>query len=110
MKLDTEPFPTNVINFEDKKELVRPSQADTTQGKEVIVSDKPRVKMIKPRSLEPGVWKVNYRRWSGTRVKPSTMLLKKYTRKWRNVFQRLGSIKRARMPSLGITGHKDRVA
>jgi hypothetical protein len=110
MKLDTEPFPANVINIEDKKELVRPSQADTTQGKEVIVSDKPRVKMIKPRSLEPGVWKVNYRRWSGTRVKPSTMLLKKYTRKWRNVFQRLGSIKRARMPSLGITGHKDRVA
>jgi hypothetical protein len=35
MKLDTEPFLTNVnvIDFEDKKVLVRPSQSDTTRGK-----------------------------------------------------------------------------
>jgi hypothetical protein len=41
MKLDTEPFPTNVnvINFEGKKVLVCPSQAETTYGKEVIISD-----------------------------------------------------------------------
>jgi hypothetical protein len=81
MKLDTEPFPANVnvINFEGKKVLVCPSQAETTYGKEVIISDEFRAKMVKPKCLEPGVWKVNCRKRAGTRVKPSsTTLLEKY--------------------------------
>jgi hypothetical protein len=67
MKLDTDPFLANVItkNFKEVKVLVRPEQADSTRGKNVIVSDEPRPRMLKPRSPEPGVWKVNQRRWAG---------------------------------------------
>jgi hypothetical protein len=56
MRLDIDLFPLNVnlINFKEKKVLVRTSEADTTQGKNVIISDEPRLKMIKPKSPEPG--------------------------------------------------------
>jgi hypothetical protein len=58
--------------------------------------------MLKSRSPEPGMWKVNQRRWPGQTVKPtSSMLLEKYTRQQRqNVFQRLSSLKRGRSPGL----------
>jgi hypothetical protein len=59
MKLDANPFLVDLINFEEKKILVRPSQANITKGKNVIVSDKPRAKMIKPSQLEIGMWKAN---------------------------------------------------
>jgi hypothetical protein len=61
MKLDIDPFPANVnlINFEEKKVLVRTSQADTTRGKSVIVSDEPMQRMVKLRSPKMGVWTVN---------------------------------------------------
>jgi hypothetical protein len=62
MKLDANPFPIDLINFEEKKILVHTSQADTTKGKNVIVSDEPRSRMIKPRQPKVGVWKVNERR------------------------------------------------
>jgi hypothetical protein len=41
MKLDVDPFPANInmINFEEKRVLVQTSQASSTQGKNVIVSD-----------------------------------------------------------------------
>jgi hypothetical protein len=83
MRLDTEPFPTNVnvTDFKGKKVLVRTSQADMTKGKDVIILDEPRAGMVKPRSLEPRVWKVYQRRWTGPSVKPtSSMLLDKYVR------------------------------
>jgi predicted double-glycine peptidase len=71
MRLDTDPFPANVnmINFEEKRILVHTTQADTMKGKNVIVSDEPRVRMLKPRIPEPGVWTVNQCRWSSHRVK-----------------------------------------
>jgi hypothetical protein len=94
MKLDTDPFLVNVnlINFEEKMVLVRTRQADTTRGKNVIVSDDPRARMVKPQSLEFSVWKVNHRRWTGPKVKPtSSMLLEKYVQQqWVNMFHRLG--------------------
>jgi hypothetical protein len=64
MKLDTDPFPMNMnmINFEEKKILVSTSLDESTQRKNVIVSAAPWVKMVKPRSPEPGVWKTNQRR------------------------------------------------
>jgi hypothetical protein len=64
MRLDASPFPVNVnmINFEGKCVLVWMSQADTTKGKRVIVSNEPRWKMMTPKNLEPGVWKTNERR------------------------------------------------
>jgi hypothetical protein len=86
MKLDTDPFPANVntIKFEEVKVLVHLEQADSMRGKNIIVSDEPRPRMLKPRSPEPGVWKVNQRWWTG----------------WRrtSVFQRLGYRKRGRSP------------
>jgi hypothetical protein len=49
MRLDSDPFPAsvNMINFEEKKVLVRTSQADSTRGKNVVVSDEPRARMMK---------------------------------------------------------------
>jgi hypothetical protein len=71
MRLDMDPFLANVnmINFEENKVLVRTSQADTTKGKKMIVSDEPRLRMLRPRSPEPGVCRPT-----------SNMLLEKYTR------------------------------
>jgi hypothetical protein len=37
--VDTEPFPINMINFDSKKVLVRPSVTDKGKGKEVIISN-----------------------------------------------------------------------
>jgi hypothetical protein len=61
MRLDTDPFPANVnvIDFDGKKVLVHLEQADTTKGESVIVTDEPRVRMLKPRNPELGKWKVN---------------------------------------------------
>jgi hypothetical protein len=81
MKLDTDPFSANVnmINFEEVKVMVRSHQADSTKGKNVIVSDEPRARMIMPKSPKLGVWKLNQRSWTRPRVKPtSAMLLEKY--------------------------------
>jgi hypothetical protein len=39
MQVDTLHFPTNMINFDDKKVLVRPSAADKDKDKEVIIDD-----------------------------------------------------------------------
>jgi hypothetical protein len=70
MKLETDPFPINVnmINFEEKRILVRTSQADSTRGKNGIVPDEPRAMMVKPRSPEPALWKVNQKMWLGERL------------------------------------------
>jgi hypothetical protein len=56
MRLDLDPFPANVnvIDFEGKKVLVHPKKAETTKGKRVVMSDDPRVRMLKPHNLEPG--------------------------------------------------------
>jgi hypothetical protein len=41
MKLDKDPFPANMntIELDRKKVLVRPSQAESTKGKEVITGE-----------------------------------------------------------------------
>jgi hypothetical protein len=59
MKLDVDPFPVDMINFEEKRVLVRTDKAATTKGKRVVVSDDLRQKMLKPRNPKPGVWKEN---------------------------------------------------
>jgi hypothetical protein len=104
MKLDTDPFPANInmINFEEVKVLMHSRQADSTRGKNVIASDEPRARMIKPKIPEPGMWNLNQRRWTRPRVKPtSAMLLEKYTEQQKkNVFQWLGGVKRERSPEL----------
>jgi hypothetical protein len=39
MQVDTEPFPMNIIDFEGKKVLIRPSTADKEKGKEVSIGN-----------------------------------------------------------------------
>jgi hypothetical protein len=75
MKLDVDPFQVNTIGFEEKKILVRSDQANTTKGKNVVVSNELRNRMLKPRRLEIGVWKENTARKPIHRVKPTSSML-----------------------------------
>jgi hypothetical protein len=64
-----------------KKILVCTDQAETTEGKNMIVSNDLRNWMTKPHNLEVGVWKENVLRKPAKRVKPTlAMLIKKYQR------------------------------
>jgi hypothetical protein len=81
MKLDIDPFPVNMVELEGKQILVQTDQAETTKCKQVVVSDELRSQMIKPRSLEIGTWKENFRRRLTRRVKPTfAMLIEKCIR------------------------------
>jgi hypothetical protein len=76
MKLDTNLFPIGMVELMDKKILVRTDQAETTEGKNVVVSDELCNRMTKPHNPEIGVWKENVLRKPTKRVKPmSTMLI-----------------------------------
>jgi hypothetical protein len=61
MKLDKDPFPTNMnmVELEGKKVLVRPSQAESTKGKEVIIGEERLLRLIKPKTLKNGQWQKN---------------------------------------------------
>jgi hypothetical protein len=58
MKLNKDPFPVNMnmVELKVKKVLVRPSEAETTKGKEVIIGEERSSRMIKPKSLKDGQW------------------------------------------------------
>jgi hypothetical protein len=104
MRLDADPFLVNMnmINFKEKQVLVRTSQADTTKGKRVIVSDEPKLRMITLENPEPGKWKVNQGRQDFKVRVTSSMLLDKYAhQKKESVFRRIGGIKRQRSPKAG---------
>jgi hypothetical protein len=84
MRLDVDPFLVNTVGLEGKRILVRTDQAETTRGKNVVVSGELRNKMIKPHNPEPGVWKENTWREVTQRVKAtSNMLIEKYLRQQR---------------------------
>jgi hypothetical protein len=70
MKLDTDPFPVGMVELEHKKILVRMDQAETTKGKNVVISDDVRNQMIKSHNLKIGVWKENMQRKPTKRVNP----------------------------------------
>ena len=101
MKLDSDPFPINMVEFENKKMLIRPHQTESAKGKNVVIDDNAPPRMIKPKNPEVGVWKVNGRWRQAPRPKPTvSMLLEKYTScRAGNVFNRLGGVKRPRSPS-----------
>jgi hypothetical protein len=81
MKLDTDLFSIGMVDLMDKKVLVRTNQVETTKGKNVVVSDELRNRMIKPHNLEIGVWKENMLQKLAKRVKLiSAILIKKYQR------------------------------
>jgi hypothetical protein len=48
MKLNTDPFPIGIVELMNKKVLVRMDQAETTKGKNVVVSDEMCNRMIRP--------------------------------------------------------------
>jgi hypothetical protein len=48
-----------MVELKHKKILVRADQAETTKGKNVVISDDLRNRMIKPHNPEIGVWKLN---------------------------------------------------
>jgi hypothetical protein len=75
MKPDTDPFPVGVVELMNKKVLVCTDQAEMTKGKNVIISDEPRNRMIKTHNPEIGVWKENVPRKSTKRVKPTSAML-----------------------------------
>jgi hypothetical protein len=79
MKLDMNPFPVGMVELMDKKILVRTDQAETTKGKNVVISNDLCSWMIKPHNPKIDVWKENVL-WKLTkRVKhASAMLIEKY--------------------------------
>jgi hypothetical protein len=79
MKLNTVPFPIGLVELKHKKILVRTDQAETTKGKNMVVSDDLRNRMVKTHNQEIGMWKDNVQRKPAKRVKPtSAMLTEKY--------------------------------
>jgi hypothetical protein len=80
-KLDVDPFPMGMVNLEEKKILIHSGQANTTQGKNVIVSDELKHRMMVPHNPEVSVWKENTPRRYSCHVKPTyDMLIDKYIR------------------------------
>jgi hypothetical protein len=61
MMLDEDPFLTNMnmVKLDGKKVLVRPSKAQSTKGKEVVIGEERTLTMIKPESLKDGQWQKN---------------------------------------------------
>jgi hypothetical protein len=51
----------NMVELERKKVIVRPSHAELTKGKDVVIGDERQPRMIKPKSLKDGQWKKNER-------------------------------------------------
>jgi hypothetical protein len=58
MKLDKDPFVRNmkIVELEEKKVLVQPSQAESTKDKDVIIGKERPPRMIKPRSPKGAHW------------------------------------------------------
>lgn len=102
MKLDSDPFPVNVIVFANKKMLIRSHQTESAEGKNVVVHDSVPPRMIKPKNPEVGVWKVNKGKKPVLKPRPRPtfkQLLEKYTsQKNTNAFSQFGGAKRPRSP------------
>jgi hypothetical protein len=58
MKLDKDPLSANMnmVELDGMKVLVRPSQAESTKGKEVVIGEEWPVRTIKPKSSKDGQW------------------------------------------------------
>jgi GH43 family beta-xylosidase len=46
----------NMVELNRKKVMVRPSQAKSTKGKEVVLGEEQSPRMIKPKSLKDNQW------------------------------------------------------
>jgi hypothetical protein len=56
MKLDKDPFLVNrnMVELDEKKVLVRPSLAESTKDKEVVIGEERPLRMIKSKSPKDG--------------------------------------------------------
>jgi hypothetical protein len=71
-----------MVELMDKKILVHMDQAETTKGKNVVIFDELRNRIIKPHNPEIGAWRENMMWKPAKRVKPtSAILIEKYQRK-----------------------------
>jgi hypothetical protein len=79
MKLDTNPFLIGMVELIDKKVFMCTDQAKMTKGKNVVVFDELRNRMIKPHNPKISVWKENVL-WKPTKRLKSTpaMLIEIY--------------------------------
>jgi hypothetical protein len=59
MKLDMNPVPIGMVELMNKKILVHTDQAETTKGKNMVISTNHCNRMIKPHNPEVVVWKEN---------------------------------------------------
>jgi hypothetical protein len=77
MKFDINPFPVGMVELMDKNVLVHMQQAEITKGKNVVISDELRNRMIKPHNPEIGMWKENMP-WNAWRIMPSLIRIGPY--------------------------------
>jgi hypothetical protein len=63
MKLDKESFPANInmVELNGKMVLIRPSQAESTKAKEVVIGQEQPPRMIKPKNPKDDQWRNNER-------------------------------------------------
>jgi hypothetical protein len=63
MKLDKDPFLANMntVELDGMKVLVQPSQAESTNGNEVVIGEERQPRMVRPKNPEIGRWKKNER-------------------------------------------------
>jgi hypothetical protein len=90
------PYSPGMIDFDNKKILIRSDQTESTKGKNIVIDNNAAPRMIMPKNPEVEVQKVDERkRKSALRPKPtSKQLLDKYTScKANNVFSRLRGAK-----------------
>jgi hypothetical protein len=80
-KLDEDPLQVNMntVELEGKKILVRPSQAESTEGKKVVIGEERQSRMIRPKNPKIGRWKKNERSKSQSHPKVTfDILMVKY--------------------------------
>jgi hypothetical protein len=96
MKLDKDPFSINMnmVELDGKKVLVRPSQAESTKGNEVVIADEWPLRMIKPKSPKDGQWQKN----EGGGASRNNVQIPSLTSSWLNI-SKAG-------PASGVTKHK----
>jgi hypothetical protein len=95
------PYSPNMIDFANKKILVRSDQTESTKGKNVVIDHNAFPRMTKAKNLNVGVCKINEKKRQAPRRKMTvSMLLEKYaSHKADNVVSRLGGNKCHRSPT-----------
>jgi hypothetical protein len=63
MNLDKDLFPVNMnmVELEGKKVMVRPSQAESTKGKEVVIGEERQLRLTKAKRPKDSLWNKNER-------------------------------------------------